>query len=301
MPRVPLTPLLWANWIVLGLGGLVALGLLLWLRRRGEFRDPLAGGRCPGRPDTGNLLVAGAIGVYLASGLLPQQIIAAERFRADPGTHEYFVATSIALGIRVLLGLAGWWLLMRLLRRPTSPGLEPLPMPAARPAMSFGSQWGVVLSVGLAALAICTAQAELMKAAWSTWAPEVSQPQHVVLEALQRNAWGLRGEGVLAAGAVLVAPLFEEVIFRGLLLVGLWQMAGTRSAWPAVLGSGVLFGLIHYPVPQTIVPLVTFGIILGMVQVRTGQLWIAIAIHAVFNLRTMATVLLNPGVLEAGF
>jgi len=82
---------------------------------------------------------------------------------------------------------------------------------------------------------------------------------------------------------VVIAPLCEEMFFRGFLLHGLWSRFGF---WPAVVVSGFLFSLIHFTGPDTlglIVPFMAIGILFAWLAGRTGSLWNSIAVHFLFN------------------
>jgi len=94
------------------------------------------------------------------------------------------------------------------------------------------------------------------------------------------------GVAVLAVLVVVGAPLVEEVFFRGLLLRSLGRRFG--QAW-AVVGSAVLFGLAHYE-PLQLLALVAFGVVLGVLAVRTGRLGPGIFAHAAFNAVTVAVL-----------
>lgn len=88
--------------------------------------------------------------------------------------------------------------------------------------------------------------------------------------------------GVVAAVAAIagLAPLCEELAFRGFLLSSLRPVLG------AALGVGVtglLFGLLHGPILPRQLPLVLVGICFGAMVVRTGSLWVGVAAHAVYN------------------
>lgn len=79
--------------------------------------------------------------------------------------------------------------------------------------------------------------------------------------------------------AVIAAPLFEELFFRGFLFRGL------ANSWGWVLGAAVsaaAFGAAHAQF-TIFVPLFTLGFALAWVYKRTGSLWTAIALHALFN------------------
>jgi len=83
----------------------------------------------------------------------------------------------------------------------------------------------------------------------------------------------------LLAGAVLVAPICEEIFFRGFLFGGLLHR---MTFWPAALLSAFLFGLAHGDVGSFAV-LFVFGIVLAYVRWRTGSIWPGIVIHAANN------------------
>ncbi len=89
--------------------------------------------------------------------------------------------------------------------------------------------------------------------------------------------------------AIVLAPLCEEALFRGLIQTGLQPMVGAptcaRTRWRAVLIVGVLFGVVHIgAVPFPLLGgLVVFGWVLGFVYERTGCFWVPLAIHGAFN------------------
>lgn len=86
--------------------------------------------------------------------------------------------------------------------------------------------------------------------------------------------------------AVLVAPVMEELVFRGLLLQGL------RRHWPtapAVLITAMLFALFHVNPWQFMGPLF-LGLIFGWLTVRSGSLWPAILAHALNNATALTTM-----------
>ncbi len=88
---------------------------------------------------------------------------------------------------------------------------------------------------------------------------------------------------LVAASAALLAPLWEEVMFRGLLLRSLRRRLGTV---PGVVLSSAAFGLLHaQPGRGLALVLVTgaLGVLFAVVTVRAGRLGPAIVAHAVFN------------------
>ncbi|WP_085066251.1 CPBP family intramembrane glutamic endopeptidase [Catenuloplanes japonicus] len=74
----------------------------------------------------------------------------------------------------------------------------------------------------------------------------------------------------------------EEYVFRGWLVqaFGSW----TRSPWPGIVVSAVLFGLLHgYGTPWGMADLIWFGIVTAVLTIRTGGLEAAIVLHAAGN------------------
>jgi membrane protease YdiL (CAAX protease family) len=94
---------------------------------------------------------------------------------------------------------------------------------------------------------------------------------------------------VLAVGAGLVAPVVEELLFRGLLLRALLRRV---PATAAVGISALTFALLHLVDPSigTVVALpalAAVGVVSGVLAVRTGDLSRSILLHAGFNLVTV--------------
>lgn len=83
----------------------------------------------------------------------------------------------------------------------------------------------------------------------------------------------------IAFVAIVIAPVAEEVIFRGYL----YPVAKRYSdGWFAALFTGVLFGVIHFYV-MGLPLLAVMGVVLVILYERTGSLWVPIACHGLFN------------------
>ncbi len=134
-------------------------------------------------------------------------------------------------------------------------------------------------------------------AAWEWVDPQREVAAHPVLEALQRSEWGGWGLIALAAGAVVVAPLFEELLFRGLILQTI--LTTTRSTGAAIVVSGIGFGILHGERPADVPPLIFLGVALGILRVRGRALLPCIVAHAAFNARTMLLACSAPELLQA--
>ncbi len=125
-------------------------------------------------------------------------------------------------------------------------------------------------------------------------------PKHPVLQILEKSpSAGLVGVAILAAG--VVAPLVEELLFRGMLqsaLVGVWPKKDHPPAWwrwGAIMLVGVLFALMHWDREQAnyevFLPLFLLSLVAGYVYERTGNLWSAITVHMVFNVISLLATL----------
>ena len=86
-------------------------------------------------------------------------------------------------------------------------------------------------------------------------------------------------------GVVVVAPLVEELLFRGALLRALIRRTSPRNA---VFVSALLFALVHFlgdPGTGYYVPaFLLLGLVSGWRSVQTGRIGQSICLHAVFNL-----------------
>lgn len=89
--------------------------------------------------------------------------------------------------------------------------------------------------------------------------------------------------------AVLLAPLIEEYVYRGVLIEGM-KRYGERFA---VVGAAVIFGLAHGNLMQFL-PAVLIGWFLGYIRVKTGSWSVCVLLHAMNNL----TSLVLEGLLE---
>lgn len=94
--------------------------------------------------------------------------------------------------------------------------------------------------------------------------------------------------GYLAVG--ILAPLAEEVVFRGAILRTLLGLFSQRWHWAAIIISALLFGLVHGNVPQG-VHAALIGLLLGWMYYRTDSIFPGVVFHWVNN--TVAFLLFN--------
>jgi hypothetical protein len=85
----------------------------------------------------------------------------------------------------------------------------------------------------------------------------------------------------LGFAIIVVAPVVEEVFFRGFLYRAM------RSSLPTVVAAlvaGTIFGLVHAPTGVEVVPvLAALGVALCLVYERTGSLYPCIFLHTLLN------------------
>lgn len=115
-----------------------------------------------------------------------------------------------------------------------------------------------------------------------TLVPSLQAPRDPAVNALIEGTQSPLGRLLMLSAAVVLAPLAEEVIFRGILLPGLAQHMKTASA---LVISAALFGLFHVPSHGigAIMPAL-LGLVFGWARLRTGSLAAPILLHAANNL-----------------
>ena len=84
---------------------------------------------------------------------------------------------------------------------------------------------------------------------------------------------------IMIVTVALVAPIVEELLFRGVILDGLLK---NYSPTKAILWSAVIFGVAHLN-PYQFISAFIIGILMGWVYWRTGSLLLCIIIHFINN------------------
>ena len=84
---------------------------------------------------------------------------------------------------------------------------------------------------------------------------------------------------LFAIGAVVVAPLVEEIFFRGFVFAGLRERYGWRNA--GLLSAG-FFAVVHLQ-PTSILPIFILGFIFAYLYERSGSIWPAVLMHVSSN------------------
>ena len=96
---------------------------------------------------------------------------------------------------------------------------------------------------------------------------------------------------VLASTALVLAPLFEETLFRGVLLPVLAPRWG--GSWAVLISAGS-FALAHLSLGE-LLPLFVLGLGLGWLRLQSGRLGACVLMHGLWNGLTFANLLLLAG------
>ena len=134
--------------------------------------------------------------------------------------------------------------------------------------------------------------------------PDGAPPQQVAEALADLNASILLKVSLIVATVVL-APVTEELIFRGVLLRAILH----RGRVLAMVVSAAVFSAIHVlglgteqilaSAVVVLPPIFILGVLLAWITIRSGRLGPAIFIHSGWNLLAALVLLLPPEVLEA--
>jgi membrane protease YdiL (CAAX protease family) len=263
--------------LLTGLGLLIRMLRRLLAHRQAPFA-PLVGP--PLTPIDATLLIAGGfvlVGELVVPGLLEPPLTALVQSRN--------FSPPLAEGIRVLvlyLGLMAAPLLLLVLLLPGRL--------ASRPAGGWLQwHWRPLATATVPALALLLML--LPPVALSGWLvgqiwgdPGGSNPL-LELVLTSGDPWAL---ACFALTAMVLAPLFEETLFRGILLPVLGQRLGGTAA---VGISAAVFALAHLSLGE-LMPLFVLGIGLGLLRWHSGRLASSVIAHALWNGLTFANLLL---------
>lgn len=221
----------------------------------------------PWKPEAVARMLAGVM-VAWSLGILVANVLGRLLHPEAPNTVRFyhFLITAVSLH-GVTLVLTHWLLKQHQMSWAQLLGLGP---PGLSRALGFAVAAGVMMTVG--ALLLNKGSAWLLEQVQvqATEQPTVKLLQ-VSLSWTQRLALGL--------GAMVLAPVVEEILFRGVLFRALCQV--TRP-WVAGWASALVFAAIHTNL-LTFVPLVFIGLVLAWVYATTGRLVAAMLTHALFN------------------
>jgi membrane protease YdiL (CAAX protease family) len=264
-----------ANWAIVIVGIAMALAWIVQWLRRGD--DPLlAAQERPShlRPEC----IPACMLAYLFAAMIAQDLV--ERFVKPglPAETAGLLDRVVPPTIGALLGAVAciWY---------GSQGFDGGARGYGLSLRAFGRDVLAGVCGWFIAFAVCAGLLLVCERAIEWWRPGWRLPEHPVLEALRAPGMPAWVHVFTILGPIAVAPVAEELFFRGIVQSFLKQHLGGR--WRPILLGAVVFGGAHYIQPQVVLPLTALGIILGYLYERRGSLVAPIALHVVFNLRTI--------------
>ena len=242
----------------------VVLAILLACSVKDPRPIPLPEFRLSGRALA--LALLGWFAVFLSSGQVVGSFVVQTPL-LRPYALPLIYAFHASLGLALLCGLEG--VTLGQLRRRLMPE-----------AHLQSLAWGV----GFLALAVLLVL--VVSLALSPFLRSQQSPQRELMD-LVAGTGGLLPLGLLFLTVAVVAPLFEECLFRGTLLPWLGhrleRLLGPWLGWSSALVlSGLGFGLIHLQ-PAAMPVLSTLGLVLGLAFLHTRNLWTAVLVHGLWN------------------
>ncbi|MFQ5501707.1 MAG: lysostaphin resistance A-like protein [Phycisphaerae bacterium] len=280
-----------AECILLGTGILLILGVAIHLSRRDQWAAIF---RFPTAPEHDITLLDLLVSIYAFAAMASLTVSlllavwgpeaadgAAASQPAEDGLMSPYrvlgilsgqvVTTAILLvigSIRFRQGLRGWGLRVRAFGRRVRTA-----------ALAYVALWPVCYGV------------LLMVTYVYSFFPAHEIIEHPSIRALRDGTAPLYVVVLTIVSAVCLAPLVEELLFRGLILPALEQSLG--STGKAVVFSGIAFGLVHLQVAHQVPALAVLGMILGYAYAKTRSLTLVILMHAIFNAKTILWLLLS--------
>lgn len=218
--------------------------------------------------------------IIIAVGIVILQLMGAV---SDEQLQSAFVNTLLS-GVIYLVTLAivvgGPWLILKKKTNAKEIGLHRLP------------NWLEVLTSPVAFVVYIICSAIIVNVTQTFLLPFLNyeQPQVTGFEGISQQY-----EYILAfITLVIIAPVAEEILFRGYLLGKLRKFAPT---WIAIVVSSLLFGLVHFN-PSVSVDTFVLGLVLAWMTVKTKSLWPAILIHMIKNGLAFYLLFINPSFLS---
>ena len=278
--------------------------------RAGE--DPLALEEAARRWATPRLMALGA--VYAAGFLLFLAGLGFGLFLAFSPPHPHLLPTYRLSGRAVLIVLLGWFLTLMAsgpvvaLLLTHLPVLHPVALPLTyafhailgtsflcrAEGVDLRTLWLRVvpdnplrgMGPGLGFFALAFTAVTAVSLILSPLLRRAEPPQKELLD-FMANLKGPLAVILLFLTVAVLAPVFEELLFRGFLLPWLGERLerrlGRRAGWLlALLITAVTFGAIHMQ-PYGLPTLSTLGFVLGLAFLRTGNLRTSILVHGLWN------------------
>lgn len=272
------------------IAGLIAFGVIA---QRGCLRpDALTAG--PSRRvglHPADLLIGFGL-MIVGQAMLP--LLLPGTFAPPTGTGQPADADTMTMALRVLIAQGigqGAPVLYLLWRAGFAPkGVRKIGLIPTKPGRDL--LWGVLAF--FAAVPMVLAVIQLTTLIGWLFGHEPPALAHDMLKMLVESD-SIAGTALIVVSAVLVAPILEESIFRGLIQSVMVEALGESRRWAVVGVASFVFALIHgFEHWQALPGLFVLGMVLGWLYERSGSLWPGIALHMAFNgLNILLAILLQ--------
>jgi membrane protease YdiL (CAAX protease family) len=238
--------------------------------------------------------VVEAIGLYLVGNVGVGQLLVAGIALALLGIRELPAggATLETLAVSALVALAFVAVVVAWMRR-RHPGWEQAVGLRTQRGLRRDALWGAVAGIALYPAVSLVAGSIVLVVLRALTGHDVQVPDQLA------PGLGLGGRVVAAVYALGIAPVAEELYFRGVLFRSLRDRHGFVLAAAA---SSLLFGLVHWPAATpaadaVVLPLVmsVTGVGLAWIYERGGNLVVPIVAHVVFNAIGLAIIFSGVG------
>ncbi|MDF7627509.1 type II CAAX endopeptidase family protein [Lactobacillaceae bacterium L1_55_11] len=224
---------------------------------------------------TKQILIFLAFLVFYLSGSLLLQTATVSRIPVLPRAICFVIGA-------VLVVLFVWSIIKVIRRRQPDFGILPINFRNGRKALWILGMWGLaVLLLMIAGMFIGIIRFIITGKA----TPEVSQNQHAIMQMANNASW--QSLVILVLVLVVVAPLCEELLFRGLFLD---YFDSHKYWWPGPVASGIAFGLMHVVLQKwawtsllDAVPYIALGIVLAYTYKHSGRISNSMAVHFMQN------------------
>ncbi len=140
----------------------------------------------------------------------------------------------------------------------------------------------------LAALCLCNLVSLATMSLIRLLRPTFIFPDHTVFKLLNEPSATASMRALAIGGALILAPVGEELFFRGILQTGIKKLVprrwgSMRHRWIAIASTALLFAFMHTATPHHVAALAAFGVVLGYLYERRGSLAVPILVHMLFN------------------
>lgn len=159
-------------------------------------------------------------------------------------------------------------------------------------ARPHGRDVALAFGIGIAAVLVITAA---LGVALGFLLEVLGQEMPTVQQHLRDAARDPQTAPILALSALVVAPVFEELFFRGMVFPALAKRLGL---WAGIVLSAVVFGLVHLNQADStlggvllLVRLVPLGMLFAWLYHWRGTLVVPIIVHSIFNAASVALLL----------